>query len=196
MAAWLSSGQARLLACLDDGLADCLRVWMSRFRANGHCPARMHGYLVPLRVACSLGCLAAWLADCLLACRLAVCPAWRSTSSAPPRRRRPVASTLQGQAEARRTANLRIRILDFRGIGSSRILILRGGILMSIGNVPEMLSQQILVGTILVYGRLAVLHSPRIGLSQRGPVQALEDRPALHDGQALPPCRQSLHNII
>ena len=51
------------------------------------------------------------------------------------------------------TANIRTRILDFRGFDSSRILMLRGGILMSIGSSPEMLSQRILVGTILV-GRL------------------------------------------
>ena len=54
------------------------------------------------------------------------------------------------------TANLRAKILDFRGFDSSRILILRGGILMSIGNVPESLSQRILVGIILV-GRLGVM---------------------------------------
>ena len=32
------------------------------------------------------------------------------------------------------TANLRTEILDFRGFDSSRVLILRGGILMSIGS--------------------------------------------------------------
>ena len=53
------------------------------------------------------------------------------------------------------TANLRTKILDFRGLDSSRILILRSGILMSIGHFPEVLSQRILVGTILV-GRLGV----------------------------------------
>ena len=35
------------------------------------------------------------------------------------------------------TANLRTKILDFRGFDSSRILIVRGGILMSIGDFPE-----------------------------------------------------------
>ena len=39
------------------------------------------------------------------------------------------------------TANLRTKILDFRGFDSGRILILRGGILMSIGDFPESLSQ-------------------------------------------------------
>ena len=53
------------------------------------------------------------------------------------------------------TANLRTKILDFGGFDSSRILILRGGILMSMGNSPGISSQGILVGTILV-GRLGV----------------------------------------
>ena len=48
-------------------------------------------------------------------------------------------------AAAADTANLRTKILAFRGFDSGRILILRGGILMSIGNFPEMLSQRILV---------------------------------------------------
>ena len=53
------------------------------------------------------------------------------------------------------TANLRTKILDFRGFDSGRILISRGGILMSVGDFPEVLSQRILVGIILV-GRLGV----------------------------------------
>ena len=57
------------------------------------------------------------------------------------------------------TTNLRTTILDhFRGVDSSRILILRGGILMSIGNFPEMLSRRTPVGIILV-GRLGVHES-------------------------------------
>ena len=52
-------------------------------------------------------------------------------------------------------ANLRTKILDFRGFGSSVVLSLRGGVLMSIGNFPESLSQQILVAMLLV-GRLGV----------------------------------------
>ena len=51
------------------------------------------------------------------------------------------------------TANLRTKILDFRGFDSSVILFLRCGILMSIGDPPESLSQAILVGIMLV-GRL------------------------------------------
>ena len=53
------------------------------------------------------------------------------------------------------TANLRTNIMDFREFDSSRILILRGGTLMSIGNSLESLSQAILVGIMLV-GRLGV----------------------------------------
>ena len=52
-------------------------------------------------------------------------------------------------------ANLCTEILDFRGFDSSRILILRGGTLMSIRDSPEIWSQRILVGIILV-GRLCV----------------------------------------
>ena len=37
--------------------------------------------------------------------------------------------------------NLRTKIMDFGGVYSSRILILRGGILMSMGNFLEMSSQ-------------------------------------------------------
>ena len=48
------------------------------------------------------------------------------------------------------TANLCPKILDLRGFDSSIILILRGGILMSIGNFPKCLSPQILVGIISV----------------------------------------------
>ena len=47
-------------------------------------------------------------------------------------------------------------IVDFRGFDSSTILALRGGILMSIGDFPEVLSQTMLLGTMLV-GRLGVL---------------------------------------
>ena len=49
-------------------------------------------------------------------------------------------------------ANLPTKIQDFRGFDSSIILTLRGGILMSIGNSPDILSQLILVGRFLVEG--------------------------------------------
>ena len=51
-------------------------------------------------------------------------------------------------------ANLRIKILDFRGLDSRIVLISRGGILVSIGRCPEIMCQQILAGIIL--GRLGV----------------------------------------
>ena len=47
------------------------------------------------------------------------------------------------------------KALDFRGFDSSRISNFRGGILLSTGNFPEMLSQASLAGIILV-GRLGV----------------------------------------
>ena len=50
-------------------------------------------------------------------------------------------------------ANLRTKILDFRGFDLSRISILTGGILISIGNLLDISSQQNLAGRILV-GRL------------------------------------------
>ena len=53
------------------------------------------------------------------------------------------------------TANPPTNVVDFRGFDSSLILIQRGGILMSIGKLPESLSQAMLVGTMLV-GRLGV----------------------------------------
>ena len=62
---------------------------------------------------------------------------------------------LRGERNKPHTANLRTKILDFGGFDSGGILILRGGTLMSIGNFPQSLSQQILAGIILV-GRLGV----------------------------------------
>ena len=56
--------------------------------------------------------------------------------------------SLSGQTPESRPApygNLRTKLLDFRGFDSSIILILRCGILMSIENLPDFLSQQILV---------------------------------------------------
>ena len=68
------------------------------------------------------------------------------------------------------TANLRAKILDFGGFDSSRILILRGGTLMSIGDSPESLSEAILVGIInisreierrIATGGTTLFHNPR-----------------------------------
>ena len=63
-----------------------------------------------------------------------------------------------------RTVNLRTKILDFGGFDSSRILILGGGIPMSIGDFPEIASRQILAGRIgelasrqILAGRIADL---------------------------------------
>ena len=55
------------------------------------------------------------------------------------------------------TANLRTKILDFRGFDSSRILSLRGGILMSMGSSPVIQSQQLLVRGFLVRGLTVVI---------------------------------------
>ena len=67
---------------------------------------------------------------------------------------RPSSSWTRRRSSAARngaaTANLHTKILDFRGYDSSRILLQRGGILMSIGNFLESLSPRILVGIILV----------------------------------------------
>ena len=48
------------------------------------------------------------------------------------------------------TANFRTKILDIRGSASSRILVLRGGIIMPVGNLLESSSQRILAGIVLV----------------------------------------------
>ena len=56
------------------------------------------------------------------------------------------------------TANLRTNIMDFGGFASSIILILRGGIPRPLGDLPESLSQAILVGIMLV-GRLGAVNS-------------------------------------
>ena len=58
------------------------------------------------------------------------------------------------------TANLRTKILDFRGFDSSIILMLRGGrggVPLPIGSLPQSLSQRILAGIILG-GRLGAHH--------------------------------------
>ena len=54
------------------------------------------------------------------------------------------------------TANLRTKILDFRGFDPSGILMTRDGIPTSTGNSQETLSQRILVGRILA-GRLGAV---------------------------------------
>ena len=51
------------------------------------------------------------------------------------------------------TANLCTEILDSRGFDSSRILIVRGGILMSIGDAPGILSKRIPAVGMILAGR-------------------------------------------
>ena len=51
---------------------------------------------------------------------------------------------------ARPTANLRTEILDFRGSDSSRVSIFRGGMLMPIGNLPEMSSPCVILLLLLI----------------------------------------------
>ena len=64
-------------------------------------------------------------------------------------------SLLRSTPGSQSTPHLPTNIVDFRGLDSSIILISRGGILMSIGNLEEGLGQAMLVGTMLV-GRLGV----------------------------------------
>ena len=69
---------------------------------------------------------------------------------------RPAAATASA-AICSFTPNLPTNIVDFGGFDSSIMLFLRGGILMSIGNFPESLTQAILVGVMLI-GRLGVVY--------------------------------------
>ena len=70
-------------------------------------------------------------------------------------------------------ANVRTKILEFRGFDSSIILILRHGVPRLVRNFPEMLSQAVLVGVISV-GRLGVGHR---GISQARASADFLDRP-------------------
>ena len=70
------------------------------------------------------------------------------------------------------TANLRAKIMDFRGFDSCIILMLRGGIPRPIGNFPESLNQAILV-VIIIVTRLGVepvrLEASRWAVALEGP---------------------------
>ena len=73
-------------------------------------------------------------------------------------------NALPGEVYGHGQSSHSAKILDFRGFDSSRILTLWGGILMSIGDFPESLSQAILAGVILVgrsIGRIAGRAGPR-----------------------------------
>ena len=52
-------------------------------------------------------------------------------------------------------ANLRTNIMDFRGLDSSIIIILRGGIPRPVGDFPESLSQAIFLVGVMLVGRLS-----------------------------------------
>ena len=60
------------------------------------------------------------------------------------------------------TPKLPTNIVDFRGLDSSIILILRGVILMPIEDSPESLSQAMLVGIMLVGKPGASPHAPSV----------------------------------
>ena len=59
-------------------------------------------------------------------------------------------SVRYNQHSAANAADLRTKILDFGGFDSGISLLLRDGILMSIGSLPESSSQAILAGIISV----------------------------------------------
>ena len=63
------------------------------------------------------------------------------------------------------TPNLSTKIVDFRGFDSSTILIQRGEIPRPIGDLPEKLSQAMLVGTMW---RLGVAVSDKQGCCRSG----------------------------
>ena len=87
-----------------------------------------------------LSCLVVLLARRLQQCRdLRAAPAAQGPA-------RDILTTLQYACVS--TANLRAKILDFRGFDSSIILVLGGGLLMSIGTILESLNQAILLGII------------------------------------------------
>ena len=95
-----------------------------------------------------------------------------------------------GRSEA--TANLHTKIVDFRGFDSSIILILRCDIFMSIEISPEMLSQQILVGIILV-GRLGAALAPLQVCPRRRAIREVRGPPVPGAGPkgSVRPCRAS-----
>ena len=79
---------------------------------------------------------------------------------------------LRVEPTIRNTANLCTKILDFRGLDSSRTLISRGRIPMSTGYFLEMLSRQILAAIILVGSILpnpSILANPSIILASTNP---------------------------
>ena len=66
--------------------------------------------------------------------------------------RQPISSSPQGPRTWAVKGNPRAKNLDFRGFESSRLLMFRGGISRSIGNVPEIWTQRFAVWGSLVCG--------------------------------------------
>ena len=66
------------------------------------------------------------------------------------------AATAGGRGGLRKTANLRTKILAFRGFDSNIILLLRGGIPRPIDNLPESVRSQAILVRITLVGRLGV----------------------------------------
>ena len=94
------------------------------------------------------------------------------------------------------TANPRTNNVDFRGFDSSIILILRGGILMSIGDFPECLSQAILVGIILV-GRFGVHnYSDHISQGRASPLLFAEPLRGVDRGVEIQTAARALYTML
>ena len=117
-----------------------------------------------------------------------------SPSSGPGHRERPWATAA---AVPTRTPRLPTNIVDFGGVDSSVILILRGGIPRPIGDFPESLTQAMLVGVMLV-GGLGVLVATRKVSGPRprgdmhpGPGGVLENMGHLETSSCLSPERSS-----
>ena len=104
--------------------------------------------------------------------RQAVLDKWFLLNYAQVRKRRAVVSNrarwlrLWRDLQQMITANLPTQILHFRGFASNMVMILRGGIIMSMGDFPESSSQGILVWIISV-GRLGVRLSQDCGKCNR-----------------------------
>ena len=76
--------------------------------------------------------------------------------------RQPSTTAAESMTATAGTANLRTKILDVRGFDSSRILILRGGILMSKHNLfPGHFEPTNFCAGIILVGRLGVLARAR-----------------------------------
>ena len=61
------------------------------------------------------------------------------------------------RAQLEITANLRTKILDFRGFDSGRTLISRGGMLMSMGDFPGSFESTIIIITIIIIQMIMII---------------------------------------